>query len=165
VLSNEGNVIGGSTVVVLDGPDAGRVAGTNSNGEYRFDQLRAGNTNFVARANGYEEDRRGTFVNGSNTLNFTLRELPRPEPPPAPLSFTTSVISSGAGFAELRFTAVGTLPPSTYHWDFGDGGGSSRGPVDTHLYLAEGDYDVRLTATPTGGGTPVVVVQRVVVRF
>ena len=57
---------------VLDGPDAGRSTVANANGEYRFDSLRIADMNFRARASGFGEDRRGTFVNGTNTLNFTL---------------------------------------------------------------------------------------------
>jgi PKD repeat protein len=64
--------VGGATVEVLDGPNAGSRATANSNGEYRFDSLAISNMNFRAFATGFTEDRRGTFVNGTNTLNFTL---------------------------------------------------------------------------------------------
>ena len=64
--------MGGATVEVLDGPNAGSRATANSNGEYRFDSLAISNMNFRAFATGFTEDRRGTFVNGTNTLNFTL---------------------------------------------------------------------------------------------
>jgi hypothetical protein len=58
--------------VVLDGPDTGRSTTANGNGEYRFDSLAISNANFRAFATGFSEDRRGTFVNGTNTLNFVL---------------------------------------------------------------------------------------------
>jgi hypothetical protein len=57
---------------VIDGPDLGRSTVANSNGEYRFDGLRVADMNFRASASGFGDDRRGTFVNGTNTLNFTL---------------------------------------------------------------------------------------------
>jgi hypothetical protein len=165
VVSDSGNVIGGATVTVLDGPDTGRTVGvTGANGEYRFDQLTISNANFVARASGYEEDRKGTFVNGTNTLDFILRAVKPPDPPQAPLSITGSAFSTGPGYSEWRFTAVGTFPAGTnYRWDFGDDGVGS-GMTDTHLYLEEGDFTVRVTATPRGG-TPVTASLLVMVRF
>jgi hypothetical protein len=165
VLSASGNVIGGSTVTVLDGPDAGVTAGVDGNGNYRFDQLRVGNANFAARANNYFEERAGTFVNGTNTLNFTLREMPRPEPPPAPLTITGERFAGDHTYAEWRFRAVGNLPPSVYRWQFGDGGAGGPGATDTHVYFAPGDYEVTVIATPTGGGTPVTASLRITVRF
>jgi PKD repeat protein len=165
VLSSSGNVIGSATVTVLDGPDEGRTAGVDGNGNYRFDQLRVGNANFVAKATNYNEDRRGVFVNGTNTLNFSLSEMPPPAPPPAPLTITGQRFSGGAGYAEWRFTATGNIPPSTYRWDFGDDGVGGPFATDSHVYFAEGDYDVTVTATPIGGGTPVTATVRIIVRF
>jgi hypothetical protein len=65
--------LGDATVTFLDGVNVGRSATTNSNGEYRFESVTEGNANLAASASGYGEERRGVFVNGTNTLNFTLQ--------------------------------------------------------------------------------------------
>jgi len=72
-IAQGGSSVSGATVRVLDGSASGRTTTTDSSGRYRFDGLPIANTNFSATASGYTEDRRGTFVNGTNTLNFTLQ--------------------------------------------------------------------------------------------
>lgn len=57
----------------LDGPNAGKSTTTDGNGAYRFEGLTSGNANLAARANGFEEARRGDNVIGALTMNFTLR--------------------------------------------------------------------------------------------
>lgn len=64
----------GATVTILDGPSAGRSATTISGGQYRLDNLTAGNANVSATASGHEERRSGiALASGTNTLNFTTR--------------------------------------------------------------------------------------------
>jgi PKD repeat protein len=89
VSSTTGQRISGATVAALDGPDAGRSAVTNASGEYRFESLTMANMNFRANASGYNENRAGTFVNGTSTLNFVLS--------PAIATLSGAVRSSGAG--------------------------------------------------------------------
>jgi len=72
VSNSSSERIGGATVTVLDGPDTGRSAGTNSNGEYSFSSLTIGNTNLSVTSSLYQEARAGVAVDGTNTLNFTL---------------------------------------------------------------------------------------------
>ena len=72
VTATDAGRLSGATVTVLDGANAGRSTTTNSNGEYRLDSLTQGNANVAAVATGYQEARLGVFVNGTNTLNFTL---------------------------------------------------------------------------------------------
>lgn len=67
--------LGGATVRILDGANAGRSTTTDTNGQYRFDGLQPDNGNVSATASGWEEARAGTFINGTNTLNFTIRTL------------------------------------------------------------------------------------------
>jgi hypothetical protein len=62
----------GATVTILDGPDAGKSMITGDGGQYRFDNLTRSNANVSATASNYLEVRNGTFINGTNTLNFTL---------------------------------------------------------------------------------------------
>ena len=89
VSNSSGDRVGGATVTILDGTDAGKTAGTNSSGEYRFDSLTAGNANLGATATFYTEDRRGVYVDGTNSLNFTLTR--------ATVSLSGTVSSSSGG--------------------------------------------------------------------
>jgi hypothetical protein len=84
--------------VVLDGPDSGRSVTANGNGEYRFDSLAISNANFRAFANGFSEDRRGTFINGTNTLDFVLA--------PANAILRGTVRGLGNRIADARITIV-----------------------------------------------------------
>jgi hypothetical protein len=72
VRSFAGGTIAGATVRVLDGPSAGTTVTTNASGAYRFEGIATGDMNFQARAQFYDDAGGGTFVNGANTLNFTL---------------------------------------------------------------------------------------------
>jgi hypothetical protein len=51
----------------------GTTTNANGNGEYRFDILGVGNANVSATATGFQERIAGTYINGTNTLNFSLR--------------------------------------------------------------------------------------------
>lgn len=74
VSSATGARLGGATVTFLDGPNTGRSTTANSNGEYAFATLNAGNSNLVARAGGYVDDGRGiSLISGAHTLAFTLQ--------------------------------------------------------------------------------------------
>lgn len=44
----------------------------NTSGAYAFTGLTIGNANLSASASGYQEDRRGIYVDGANRLNFTV---------------------------------------------------------------------------------------------
>ena len=71
VTSSGGTRLTGATVTILDGPNTGRSAITAS-GNYQFTGLIVGNANASAVATGFEQAIKGTFINGANTLNFTL---------------------------------------------------------------------------------------------
>jgi hypothetical protein len=81
VSSTNGGPIGGASVQIFDGANAGRSTSTNSGGNFRFDGLQRANGNLVATAPGFGEDRKGLFIDGTSTVSFSL--------PPAPL-FTLS---------------------------------------------------------------------------
>jgi len=74
VSAQAGGRVAGATVRFLDGANAGRSVTANGNGEYRFDGVTRGDANLGAAAPGYEENRRGIFVD-NNTLSFTLRTI------------------------------------------------------------------------------------------
>ena len=50
----------------------------------------------------------------------------------------------------MRFTDGSSNSPTSWAWDFGDGG-ASTGRNPTHTYLAAGAYTVSLTATNAAG--------------
>ncbi len=52
--------------------------------------------------------------------------------------------------ASFSATSVGGVPPLTYHWEFGDGTGSSS-PAPTHSFLVAGSYVVHLWANDSAG--------------
>jgi hypothetical protein len=162
VSNTSGAALSGARVAVLDGPNAGTAVTTNANGSYRFDVLSITNMNFGATASGYLEQRAGTFVN-NNTLNFVLEPVPVPAPAPAPvtpsISITSRVISGGTGsaFTEMGFTATGTVPFTSYDWDFGDGATASGGPADEqHVYRSRGTFKVTVTGHRSGTSDLVV---------
>ena len=112
-----------------------------------------GNVNFVATATGFQEDRRGTRVNGTNTLNFTLA----PAVVATAVTITSSIVSGGPGTAiqEWRFVAGITNPPTnitSYSWDFGDGiTATSTQPSDQHIYRTKGNFTVTVTVNRASG--------------
>lgn len=88
VSASNGSRLAGASLSIVDGMNAGRATTTNASGDFRFEGLRESNGNVRARATGYTEQILGTFINGTNTLAFSLA----PVPPPAPLW-----TASGAG--------------------------------------------------------------------
>jgi hypothetical protein len=103
-------------VTFVDSPNLGRSATTNSNGEYRFENVTSGNANLSAVASGFIERRGGVFVNGTNTLNFTLE----PAGPQTAFGPGTWLVGSqiapgryyaspGAGCEWERYSASGNL--------------------------------------------------------
>jgi hypothetical protein len=71
-VTNGAGRLAGAVVLFLDGPNVNKASITNSNGEYRFENLTIGNANLAARADGLNEERRGLHVDGTNTLDFSL---------------------------------------------------------------------------------------------
>ena len=151
---------------MLDGPNTGQSVVANGNGEYRFESLAIANMNFTATASGYQEDRRGTFVNGTNTLDFVLAVEPPPPPVTPAITITSRIISGGPGTAaqEWGFVANGTVSFTSYDWNFGDGATAfdSRSE-EQHVYHAKGTFTVTVTGRRASGspviGTLVIQVQ------
>ena len=101
VTTQHGTGIADATVTILDGVNAGHVTTTNSSGEFRFEGLTQGNGNVRASAAGYGDQARGAFINGTNTLAFTL-------PSAAPWHRTgtgNDVFDKPAYVAQVRITA------------------------------------------------------------
>ncbi len=149
-------------VEIIDGPDRGRQTRTGSTGEYRLDSLSVGNVTVSARGSGHEESRRSiNLVSNNNTLDFELKETV------APLSIVAARIAGDATGSEFGFEARPlNLPPSRFHWDFGDGGAVDNGRYqESHRYVAEGDYLVQVHAQPIDGGPTLIATLVLEVRF
>jgi len=155
VANTAGAPVNGARVLVVDGPNAGLAVTTNVNGSYRFETLSIANMNFSANATGYQEDRRGTFVNGTNGLNFTLTPVPAPPPSPPPppsvstITITARLITGGTGSPtqEWGFTATSSDTFSSYDWSFGDGGSAiGSGANEQHVYRSKGTFTVTVSA-------------------
>jgi hypothetical protein len=67
-----GSQVANAVVTIHDGPNQGKTATTNSNGEYQFDGLTQGNSNLSAKVDPYVEVWRGVNINGTNTLDFVF---------------------------------------------------------------------------------------------
>lgn len=88
VRNSSNTMIQDATVKILDGVNAEKSV-TTVNGAYRFEGLTVGNGNLSAKAVGYEEVRAGVYINGSNTLDFTLE----------PANYAGTWVGHGAGTA------------------------------------------------------------------
>src|SRR6185503_19960193 len=101
VSNTAGAPLNGARVAVIDGPNAGLSVLTNANGSYRFETLSIANMNFSGTATDYLEARAGTFVNGTNGLNFVLTPVHRPHhrrrrsPRRSPLPLASSPLVPG----------------------------------------------------------------------
>lgn len=72
VASNFGGSLSGATVKFLDGPNSGLSTITDGGGNYTFSGVAVGNANLQANYQNYESSIKGVYVNGANTLNFSL---------------------------------------------------------------------------------------------
>jgi PKD repeat protein len=81
--------------------------------------------------------------------------LGSPPPTAAPVAAFSGTPLSGTAPLSVSFTDQSTNSPTSWSWDFGDGGtATTQNP--THSYSTAGTYDVSLTATNSSGGDTVV---------
>jgi hypothetical protein len=73
VVAQDGAKLSGATVRIGDGVNAGRSTRTNESGEYRFDDLAAGNGSIGAVADGYDAVIASRYLDGATPLDFVLR--------------------------------------------------------------------------------------------
>ncbi|WP_322743868.1 PKD domain-containing protein [Methanofollis aquaemaris] len=95
---------------------------------------------------------RVTMGGGLNLDSFEITKVG----PAAPVADFAANVTTGAPPLAVRFTSQVTgAGPLTYAWEFGDGGTSiAENPV--HVYVEEGTYTVRLTATNSAGSDTVI---------
>ncbi len=74
VRDEAGAAIGMATVLVMNGPTAGRAANTASNGSYSLTGVAAGACSILASKFGYTSSTQAVTVAGNATVNFTLKK-------------------------------------------------------------------------------------------
>lgn len=85
-----------------------------------------------------------------------------PPPPGSPVANFSGTPRTGQATLAVTFTDLSTNTPTSWLWDFGDGGTStSQNPV--HNYTAPGSYTVSLTATNATGSDDEVKVAYIIV--
>ncbi|HEX3556839.1 MAG TPA: IPT/TIG domain-containing protein [Thermoanaerobaculia bacterium] len=95
-----------------------------------------------------------TFRNGFtlNPPDSSCRNQTPPPPPPAPVaSFTFS--KNGL---TVQFVDTSTGSPTSWNWQFFDGGATSTAQNPTHTFSAPGTYAVKLTVSNANGSSFVV---------
>ncbi|WP_191057846.1 PKD domain-containing protein [Geminicoccus harenae] len=89
-------------------------------------------------------------LGASNMTKPAYVVVVKPPPPPPPAAEFLAHPASGEWPHEVAFTDLSTGEPTSWAWDFGDGGTSTlQSPV--HEYTVAGLYTVRLTATNDHG--------------
>jgi PKD repeat protein len=99
----------------------------------------------------------GTFFGGqsitfSSTASAQLYVYPTAATSAAPLANFTANPTTGPVQLLVAFTDASTGGPTTWAWDFGDGG-TSLLPSPSHTYTATGSFDAVLTASNAGGSS------------
>ncbi|MBP7034636.1 MAG: PKD domain-containing protein, partial [Methanospirillum sp.] len=69
---------------------------------------------------------------------------------PPPVAMFEATPLSGSAPLTVQFTDLSIGPPTSYAWDFGDGGTSTEANP-SHVYSAGGTYTVKLTVKNSGG--------------
>ncbi|HEV7506653.1 MAG TPA: PKD domain-containing protein [Thermoanaerobaculia bacterium] len=99
-----------------------------------------------------------TGVSGAKTVTISTVTTPPPPPPPPPTTlqaaFTFTPASPTANQAVSFNGSSSTGSPTSYTWDFGDGGALGIGALATHTYAQAGTYSVQLTVSKPGSCSP-----------
>jgi len=171
--------IGGGTVSVLDGPNAGKSSNTDGNGYYSIPTLGAGSFTVQARANGYDASNSAVTLTADTRLDLKLRRTdPGPPPPPGPTcTYTMSpsgatTISEYGGSASIAITRTagtcGWQATADVNWmtlgsASGNGNGTLAYTVDLNfgffprtgvISIAWTGGSLRLNVTQLGNSNP-----------
>ncbi len=104
----------------------------------------------------YDVSLTATNAGGSNTVVKTgYVTVGDPPPPVAPVAAFSGTPLSGTAPLNVGFTDQSSGSPTSWSWDFGDGGTATTANP-SHTYSTAGTYDVSLTATNTSGSNTVV---------
>jgi hypothetical protein len=76
VSSSTGAGVGGASVAITDGPNAGRSTTTSTNGAYSLGNLTPGTGFVYVRIAGWEEGGTNVALTANRTLPFTLKVIP-----------------------------------------------------------------------------------------
>lgn len=71
----------------------------------------------------------------------------------APVAAFTSNRSAGVAPLSVNFTDTSTGAPTTWSWDFGDGGAGATTRTPTRVFTTPGTYTVRLTVSNANGSS------------
>ena len=91
-----------------------------------------------------------TATNASGSNTETKTDYISVQAPAIPVADFTGTPVMGAAPLAVNFTDQSTGTPTSWAWDFGDGG-TSTAQNPSHTYAAPGTYTVSLTATNAGG--------------
>lgn len=91
-----------------------------------------------------------TGTNYGAGMTFTTTASPPIDPETTPVANFTADPKTGPTLLLVSFTDTSTNEPTSWFWDFGDGGISSE-QNPSHLYTAQGIYTVTLTACNDNG--------------
>ena len=127
--------VGGATVTVSDGSNAGRTSTTDGNGSYQLTGLQRGGFNVNVSANGHVTAGFSIDLVGDLTRNFVVATV-APAPPPAPPS---EVTLSG------RVTSTSEAPVAGATLSVADGANAGRTTTSDEI----GNY--QFTALLSGG--------------
>jgi PKD repeat protein len=104
----------------------------------------------------------GYFLYSASSTPQTLYYNNISQTPSAPVASFTSNVTSGSAPLNIQFTDMSIGYPTSWNWQFGDGGTSaSQDPV--HKYNAPGRYNVSFTATNAAGSNMVTEVGYIIV--
>ena len=93
-----------------------------------------------------------TATNAGGSTSSTRTITVNPAGPAAPVASFTASPLSGTVPLTVSFTDTSTGGPTSWAWEFGDGGTAATQNA-SHTYAAAGTYTARLTAADAGGST------------
>ncbi len=92
----------------------------------------------------------GALQSGERAGGEVDTQLGGPPPAEAPTADFSASATSGSATLDVSFTDLSTQQPTSWSWDFGDGGSSSD-QHPAHEYIASGIFTVSLTVTNASG--------------
>ncbi len=102
----------------------------------------------------YKQSNHGTGIIMTNAIGGSEYSVTGIPPAVTPVAAFSANATAGTAPLDVQFTDASANAPTSWSWDFGDGGSSTlQNPV--HSYASAGTYTVTLTATNAGGSNDV----------